>query len=164
MHALRIVVIEDDRQNAEMIKDFIQTNYAKAELALYATGEEAISNTTITPDLFIIDYNLDSENPNALDGIQIMMKLRDEHDAPVIFLSSQENATIAANAIMYGADDYVAKNNQDSFNRLEIAIHNVLHNIYLQKDIVKQKRFIGIVVFLMLTLLSGFLLTRLMSW
>ncbi|HRH65141.1 MAG TPA: response regulator [Bacteroidia bacterium] len=163
MQALRFVVIEDDQQNAEMIRDFINMNYSKAELSVYATGEEAIRQTRQTPDLFIIDYNLDSVDPNAMDGVQIMMKLKDEHEAPVIFLSSQENATIAANIIKYGADDYVAKNNQDAFNRLEIAINNVLHNIYLQQDIVKQRRFITILAFFLLTLISGLILTRLMS-
>ena len=163
MHALRIVLIEDNRETAKMIEDFLHTNFKMAETIVYSSEEEAIEKTKITPELFIIDYYLDSVDPKALDGIQIMMRLKDEHDAPVIFLSSQENATISANTIKYGAEDYVAKNSQDSFNRLEIAINNVLHNIQLQKDIVKQRRFIGIMAFIFLTLIAGVILTKVLN-
>ena len=142
MHALRIVLIEDNRETAKMIEDFLHTNFKMAETIVYSSGEEAIEKTKITPELFIIDYYLDSVDPKALDGIQIMMRWKDEHD---------------------GAEDYVAKNSQDSFNRLEIAINNVLHNIQLQKDIVKQRRFIGIMAFIFLTLIAGVILTKVLN-
>lgn len=163
MHTLRIVVIEDNQPTAEMIQDFLKTNFPKAETILFSSGEEAIERITWKPDLFIIDYHLNSVNSRAMDGIKVMMKLKDEHDAPVIFLSSQEDATVSANTIKYGADDYVAKNNQEAFNRLEIAIGNVLHNTYLQRDIIKQRRFVVLLAFLVFTLITGIMLTKFLS-
>lgn len=58
MHALRIVLIEDNRETAKMIEDFLHTNFKMAETIVYSSGEEAIEKTKITPELFIIDYYL----------------------------------------------------------------------------------------------------------
>ena len=45
MHALRIVLIEDNRETAKMIEDFLHTNFKMAETIVYSSGEEAIEKT-----------------------------------------------------------------------------------------------------------------------
>ncbi|HNP47569.1 MAG TPA: response regulator [Bacteroidia bacterium] len=162
MHSFRIVVIEDNQQIAEMTKDFLEMNFPEAETVVYATGEEAIQKTTVSPDVFIVDYNLDSVDPKALNGIQIMMKMKERHKTPVIFLTAQENATMAANIIKHGAYDYVAKSNQDSFTRLKISINNVLEKSKLEKEAVKHRKFIGILAVALVALVVGIILLKVM--
>ncbi len=163
MSTLRFVLIEDSQATAEMIKDFLSMTFPESEVLTYTTGEEAIQKINIKPDLFIIDYNLDSVNPKALRGIQIMMKLRNEYKAPVIFLSSEDSETLAANTLKAGADDYVTKNSHDSFSRLEISIRNILNSTHLKEEVARHRRFIGILVTVLLVLVGIVLYMRTLS-
>jgi DNA-binding response OmpR family regulator len=136
---LKIIVIEDNTTMSEMISDYLQQKFTGSQVSIYNTGEKALEDTTGgPPDVIILDYNLDSENPKAMNGLQILMKLKKQFDAPVIFLSGQDRTEVSANIIKYGAYDYVVKN-QESFHRLEIIINNILANHKVKKDLDTQK-------------------------
>ncbi|MFN8142804.1 MAG: response regulator [Bacteroidia bacterium] len=68
----------------------------------------------------VLDYHLDSSDPTAMNGLQVLKKIKEQFpEVPVIFLSGQEKAEIAANTMKYGAYDCVVKN-ESAFHRLEI--------------------------------------------
>jgi DNA-binding NarL/FixJ family response regulator len=136
--SLNIVVIEDNPQMSEMIGDYLEQKFQGAVISKFSTGEKALAETTSTPDVIILDYNLDSQDPKALNGLQILMKIKKQFDAPVIFLSAQERTEVSASIIKYGAYDYVVKN-QQSFHRLEIIINNIIAGQQMKKDLVSQK-------------------------
>src|SRR5262249_9457645 len=123
---MRISVIEDELQMSEMLKDFIRQKYPIAEINTYTSGEEALDKIFEAQDLVIVDYHLDSNNRDAMNGVLFLRKLKDRYpNAQVIFLSGQEKAEVAANTMKYGAYDYIVKND-NAFNRLEIVFKNVL--------------------------------------
>jgi DNA-binding NarL/FixJ family response regulator len=161
--ALTITVVEDNMHMSEMIQDFLQMKFGSAIVNVYNTGEEALAASTTPPDIFILDYNLDSKDSKALNGIQILMKIKEKFKTPVIFLSANDSAMIATNTLKYGAADYVVKGNQESFNRLEIAINNVLQNLQLEQDVKKQKRFITLLVLLLVVLAGAMVLAKMNS-
>ena len=156
---LKISVIEDNKAMSEMIRDYLMSKFSSAEVTVYNTGEEALNGIIMEQDVIILDYNLDSENPQALNGIQILMKLKDRYKTPVIFLSSQERADISANTIKYGAYDYIVKN-EAAFQRLEIVINNLIGHSDVKKNLGTQKFFNTILVVLMIVLVIGFVLMR----
>ena len=156
---LKITVIEDDRAMSEMIRDYITTKFPSAEVTVYNTGEEALNGIITEQDVVILDYNLDSENIKAQNGLQILTKLRERYKTPVIFLSAQEKAEISANTIKYGAYDYIVKN-EAAFNRLEIVINNIIGHSDIKKNLGTQKFFNTILVVLMVVLVVGFILMR----
>src|SRR6185295_6812569 len=124
---LKIFVIEDNEQLAEMTKDHVAQKFSNAEVTVFNTGEDALKQTSASPDIIILDYQLDTQNPKALNGIQVLGKLKKQFTAPVIFLSAQDKPEVSANIIKYGAYDYVVKN-RESFQRLEIVINNILNS------------------------------------
>ncbi len=136
--SLKIVVIEDNPQMAEMLSDYLEQKFQGAVISKFNTGEKALAETASTPDVIILDYNLDSQDPKALNGLQILMKIKKQFDAPVIFLSAQERTEVSASIIKYGAYDYVVKN-QQSFHRLEIIINNIIAGQQMKKDLISQK-------------------------
>ena len=156
---LKITVIEDDRAMSEMIRDYITTKFPSSEVTVYNTGEEALNGIITEQDVVILDYNLDSENIKAQNGLQILTKLRERYKTPVIFLSAQEKAEISANTIKYGAYDYIVKN-EAAFNRLEIVINNIIGHSDIKKNLGTQKFFNTILVVLMVVLIVGFILMR----
>src|SRR5215831_19390781 len=101
--SLSVLVIEDNEQMSEMIKDSILHKFGSAHVAVFNSGEEALAQTKSEPDVIICDYQLDSQNPKALNGIQILGKLKQRFSSPVIFLSAQEKPEVSANIIKYGA-------------------------------------------------------------
>ncbi|MEI7801722.1 MAG: response regulator, partial [Bacteroidota bacterium] len=98
--------------------------------------EDCLRNLDLNPDYIILDYNLNSVNTSAANGLEILKKIKEEKpDVFVIFLSGQEKIEIAVDTIKYGAYDYVVKN-QSSFLRIEnclINIHKNLRLAYLAK-------------------------------
>jgi len=152
---IRISVIEDELQMSEMLKDFIRQKYPVAEISMYSSGEEALDKIYETQDLVIVDYRLDSNNPDAMNGVQFLKKLKDRYpNAQVIFLSGQEKAEVAANTMKYGAYDYIVKN-ENAFNRLEIVFKNVLGESSLKRNLGTQKFFNYLLVALIAALLVG---------
>ena len=159
--SLRVLVIEDNEQMSEMIKDHIAQKFSQAEISVFNSGEEALSQTKTAPDVIILDYQLDSQNPKALNGIQILGKLKKQFHSPVIFMSAQEKPEVSANIIKYGAFDYVVKN-RESFQRLEIIITNILNGRNQKQNAGSQKTIITALIGIIL-ILAGTIIVMMMK-
>ena len=152
---IKTAVIDDDLQMTEMLKDFIGQKYPDAEISIYTSGEDALDKIFEVQDLIILDYHLDSKNTEAMNGVQVLKKLKDRYpDVPIVFVSGQEKAEIAANTMKYGAYDYIVKN-ENAFNRLEIVVKNILGNAELKKSAGTQKFFNYLLAALIAALIIG---------
>src|SRR5436190_23935051 len=108
-----------------MQKDFLKKKFPGSVVTAFNSGETALQGIYFEPDIIILDYHLDSINAEAMNGLQVLKKLKDHFPhVPVIFLSSQEKSEVAANTMKYGAYDYIVKN-ENAFHRLEIILNNV---------------------------------------
>jgi two-component system, OmpR family, response regulator len=158
---LKISIVDDDPQMREMLKDFFNEKFVAAEVTTYPTGEDALKHITLDPDLIILDYNLDSIDAMAMNGLQVLMKFKERYpNVPVIFLSGQERAEIAANTMKYGAWDYIVKN-ESAFTRLEIHINNILGHVDLKKNLGTQKFFNRLLGILVIAMIIGWIVIRL---
>ena len=119
---LNITLIDDDVPLCEMQKDSLMRKFPDATITMYHTGEDALSKITERPDIVVLDYQLDSVHAEAMNGIQILTKLKERYpDLPVIFMSSQDRIEVASNTIRYGAYDYIVKN-ETAFHKLQLAV------------------------------------------
>jgi DNA-binding NarL/FixJ family response regulator len=161
--AFKIFIIDDDATMREMLKDFCETKYSDAEVCTYATGEPAMEDLYLKPEVIVLDYYLDSVEKNAMNGIETLKRIKELlPNTPVLFLSSQDNPQIAADTIKHGAYDYIVKN-EGAFNRLEIMINNSTGHLSLKKQLTVQRTF-NIVLFALLILaLLGFIFSRYLS-
>jgi DNA-binding NarL/FixJ family response regulator len=161
--SLKIVIVEDNAQMAEMISDYLQQKFPQAKISKFNTGERALEETSSSPDLIILDYNLDSQNSKALNGIQILMKLKQKfNDVPVVFLSAQERTDVSASIIKYGAYDYVVKN-QESFHRLEIIVNNILSGLQVKRELNSHKKSVRAMVVIVAVIIIGLVLFKVMG-
>ena len=158
---LKISLIDDDPQMREMLKDFFIEKYPLSEITSFATGEESLKKIITEPDLIVLDYHLDSIDALAMNGLQVLNKLKERFpNVPVIFLSGQEKAEVAANTMKYGAWDYIVKN-ENAFHRLEIHINNILGQVDLKKNLGTQKFFNWLLVIIAIALIIGMCVMRL---
>ena len=159
---LKIVLIDDDPAMSEMLKDFFSNKFKISELTSFASGETALQDMYTEPDLIILDYHLDSNDPEAMNGLQVLKKLKERFtNVPIIFLSGQEKAEIAANTMKYGAYDYVVKN-ESAFHKLEILTNNILGHSELKKNLGAQKFFNVLLLVIVVALVIGMIVMRIM--
>jgi PAS domain S-box-containing protein len=105
-HPLRILSIEDDPKDAELIRDLLETEgivcevtRVDTEAALLASVEEG------GIDLILADYSLPS-----FDGISALkLAMKACPDVPFIFVSGTLGEEVAVEALKIGATDYVLK-------------------------------------------------------
>jgi two-component system OmpR family response regulator len=155
----RISIVEDNHSFQQMLKDFFERKFPGVTVSVYSSGEDFLEKYANDSDLVLLDFNLDSKDPAAMNGLQILKSLKTrEPDAQVIFLSANDSAEIAASVISEGAYYYVVKN-EHAFARLEIILRNVFHQQGINKNL-KTQRFFNIVLVAMLVILLGLIVFR----
>jgi two-component system, OmpR family, KDP operon response regulator KdpE len=99
----RILVIDDEKQIRRMLRAALAGHgYDMAEAS---SGKEGLSQAAIFhPDLIILDLGLPD-----LDGIEVIKRLREWTETPIIILSVREHEEDKIGALDAGADDYVTK-------------------------------------------------------
>ncbi|MEO5572359.1 MAG: response regulator [Bacteroidia bacterium] len=159
----KIVLIDDDPSMMVMLKDFITEKYTRADVAVFKTGEEALSGIFTMPEVIVLDYHLDSVEPDALNGLQILKNVKDLYpETPVIFLSVEEKPEVAMNTINYGAYDYIVKN-ENAFHRLEILLANILTQSELKRNLSSQKFFNRLLAILLIAVVIGFVIFKMLG-
>src|SRR3990172_472616 len=109
MSAAKILVVDDERNIAELIRMRLET--ADYEVFSAYDEKEAIEAAKDqTPDLSVVDLHLATGEPIQWDGISLMEKL---HliipDMPVIILTGHGTIESAVEAMKRGAYSYVTK-------------------------------------------------------
>ncbi len=156
---LKITIIDDDPAITEMQKDFFLQKFPGSVITAFNSGETALSGIYFEPDVIILDYHLDSISADAMNGLQVLKKLKDQFpNVPVIFLSSQEKTEVAANTMKYGAYDYIVKN-ENAFHRMEILLNNIRGHVDMKKNLGTQKIFNTILGTLVVALIVGFIIS-----
>lgn len=99
----RVLIIEDEREIADLIAIFLEKEGMTAEIAHSAEeGELRLREGAF--DLITLDLNLPLR-----DGFEFLENLRPVNPAPVIVLSAREADNDVVQALSMGADDYISK-------------------------------------------------------
>ncbi len=99
----RILVVEDDREIAELIATYLRRDGAAVDLAASVAEAEAVS-AIHGPDLVLLDLGL----PGG-DGLEFLRRFRSWSLAPVIIVSARESDEDKVAGLGLGADDFVSK-------------------------------------------------------
>ncbi|SKA80070.1 two-component system, OmpR family, KDP operon response regulator KdpE [Clostridium sp. USBA 49] len=127
-----ILVVEDDKP----IRNFITTSLEAQDFKYIETskGKEAIVlSMSYNPDLIILDLGLPD-----IDGIEVIKKVREWSNTPIIIVSARENERQKIEALDKGADDYLTKpfGIGELLARVRVALRhkNSIENQNLNKD------------------------------
>ena len=105
-----ILIVDDDREIAEAIAFYLRSEGYEPLIA--SDGIEALNLIRSTAVSLII---MDVMMP-GLDGIQTTLRIREEHNIPIIMLSAKSEDYDKITGLNVGADDYMTK----PFNPLEL--------------------------------------------
>ena len=98
-----IALVDDDRNILTSVsialqaEGFLTRVYADGEAALKALADNP-------PDLCVLDIKMP-----RMDGLELLRRLRETRETPVIFLTSKDDELDEAEGLAAGADDYIAK-------------------------------------------------------
>src|SRR5688500_11715533 len=101
--SITIALVDDDRNILTSVsialqaEGFITRVYSDGEAALKALIENP-------PDLAVLDVKMP-----RMDGMELLRRLRERSNIPVIFLTSKDDELDEALGLAMGADDYIAK-------------------------------------------------------
>jgi two-component system, OmpR family, response regulator PhoP len=100
----KILVIEDDRLVAELLRDRLQLEHHKIELAF--NGQDALDLAlTYHFDMLILDLGLPE-----LDGLEVLNRYRAKGEtSPVLILTGKNQTQQKEQGLDAGADDYMTK-------------------------------------------------------
>ena len=103
MTEMKIMIVEDDTNLAELIKIYlISENW---EISIFHTGKEALEEFEKNKyDLILLDILLPDIN-----GFEICKKIRETSTMPIIMLTALEDSFHRVQGLNIGADDYIVK-------------------------------------------------------
>ena len=103
MEMNHVLVVEDDKEIREGVEIYLKSQgYEVFQAADGVEGLEIIEKEDI--HLAIVDIMMP-----RMDGISMVVKLREKYDFPVIFLSAKSEEVDKIMGLNMGADDYVTK-------------------------------------------------------
>jgi len=101
--SITIALVDDDRNILTSLSVALQSEGFVTRL--YSDGEAALKALTENPpDLAVLDIKMPK-----MDGMELLRRLRERSDFPVIFLTSKDEELDEALGLAMGADDYIAK-------------------------------------------------------
>ncbi|MEQ8968259.1 MAG: response regulator transcription factor [Azospirillaceae bacterium] len=98
-----IALVDDDRNILTSVSMALEAE--GFEVRTYADGDEALRGLAHRPcDLAVLDIKMP-----RMDGMELLKRLREHSNVPVIFLTSKDDEVDEVLGLRMGADDYIKK-------------------------------------------------------
>ena len=102
--ASRIVVVEDDAEIRSLLKDYLQREGFRVDVAEGGAAFDRLMAQFEEPDLIVLDLMLPGE-----DGFSICRRVRANSQVPIIMLTARGEDVDRIVGLELGADDYLPK-------------------------------------------------------
>lgn len=70
-----IFLVDDEPIQNEMLKDYISSRF-NYQIKTFETGEDAIKEVNLNPDVVVLDFHLNSVNQGSLNGVEVLKKIK----------------------------------------------------------------------------------------
>jgi DNA-binding response OmpR family regulator len=117
----RILIIDDDRDNCELIELLLGYSDADYEITSVLTAEEGLRLAATRPfDLYLLDYRL-----IGIHGVEVCRRLRrSDAKTPIMFFTCEAQESVRQESLRAGANDYLIK--PDDLARLTVTVKRLL--------------------------------------
>ncbi len=106
---MSIFLVDDDPSYLYPLGFYLQKNTPHM-VYCYTSGEECLGNIYHIPDIIILDYNLDPEAPNVMNGLEVLKEVK--YTSPktkVVMLSGRDTVKGVIDSMKLGAYTYIVK-------------------------------------------------------
>jgi len=124
----KLLVVDDESSIRRTLKEILE--FEKYEVDLAANGMDALDLVKVHPfDAILLDIKMPE-----MDGMEVLEKIQQITDCPVVMISGHGTIETAVEAIKKGAYDFIVK--PPDLNRLLITVRNAID----KKDLVNQTK------------------------
>jgi two-component system OmpR family response regulator len=129
-----IFIVDDDKSFLKTIELYVKQFFQNYKVFTFLTGEECLQSLNLKPDIVLLDYILNANYPDAMNGLKILNTIKKTNpETAIIMLSGQDRVGVAVDTMKHGAFDYIVKDDHLFYN-VQNAIKNVRHALDLKKD------------------------------
>lgn len=123
---LKVYVVDDDPMFLEQLKDHLTANKG-CQVNSFVSGEKMLAVLENDPDVIILDYHMDSVEPDNMDGLEMLKRLKVRNkDVVMVMLSSEESEHVLDCSTAFGSYHFIHKN-EDAFIKLDEILKHVVH-------------------------------------
>lgn len=137
-----IFIVDDNKVFSLALKREIENSFHNIFLKVYTfeTGELCMEKfKEVTPHVVILDYHLNSNIPDAADGLKVLNWIKKENrQTKVIMLTSDDNIDIAIKSLKHQASDYVVKT-ETQFKKINYSLSNLLEMVEAKNETKRYK-------------------------
>ena len=127
----RILIVEDDPDQRLLLVDALAMHYGDPQCAnIVAVGDAA---SALALDLAGFDVVLQDFHLPDATGLDLVEAIRARADVPVVFVTGENDAATAAEALRRGAQDYVVKHGDYLF-AIPVVIGKSIRQHEIQRD------------------------------
>ncbi len=133
---MHFLIAEDERDTRELLCSYFHAQSHRISCA--ENGRQALEMIENDPPEFML---LDIRMP-GLDGWQVLQKIREKYQFPVLILSALAESNDAVRGLSLGADDYLRKPFEVS--ELDARIRAILRRSQAKQDNLTELEYLGI--------------------
>lgn len=116
----RVLVVDDERVNRELLKAILQRSGYQALLA--QNGDEALAILSESkPDLVLLDVIM-----SPMNGFEVLRKIREKYrdtELPVLMVTAESDRRMIIDAFREGANDYLTKPVDPEMTLARVSLH-----------------------------------------
>jgi len=111
----------------EMLKSALE-DLENIIIYTFMTGEDALVNIDLKPEIILLDFLLNSVNEDAMNGLTILKQFKQNlPESKVFILSGQEDLEVVYKLNQYNADNYFVKD-ENAIVNVKNTIKNIVKN------------------------------------
>jgi len=104
-----IFFVDDDKMLLNLM-EYTFSNRKGFAVKSFRSGEECVAHLDEKPTLIVLDFILNSTEPDNMSGMETLQKIKAvQNDVPVIILSKQNDKDTISEFMDLGATKYVTK-------------------------------------------------------
>ena len=133
---ISVCLVDDDKMFVKTLEHQLREKFKpNVSIRSFGTAEECLVHLENKPVIVILDYYLNSKFPDAMNGIQALLKIKEiDPEALVIVVSGQNKMNVAVDTLKHGAFDYIVKN-ESTYTRIQNSIRHAISSILLSKQL-----------------------------
>ena len=128
MEAVKVLLIEDDEDQAFLISEYLAESSNPFEVDVALSWGECEGKDLSKYDIVLLDYNLPD-----ISGIEALRNILSKADLPVIVVTGENEIDTAVKALRNGAFDYIVKAG-DYLRALPVTIMKTVEQFRIRKE------------------------------
>jgi DNA-binding NtrC family response regulator len=157
-NTLSIFLVDDDNMFLTSLKHKLHEKFkATIRISTFSNGEDCLRKIEDRPDIVVLDYCLDSHPGNALNGIEVLQKIKTASEkTEVVMLTGMEQQELKESSFRLGAYEFLNKNATSAYE-IQNTIKNIIHEIILNRN-AKENRQVNLIMGGVFLFLAGLII------